>query len=31
MAILIDESTEAIIKGITGREARLLAKQMKEY
>jgi succinyl-CoA synthetase alpha subunit len=31
MAILIDETTEAIIQGITGREARLRAKQMKEY
>jgi len=31
MAILIDEKTEVIIQGITGREARLRARQMKEY
>lgn len=31
MAILIDENTEVIIQGITGREARLRARQMKEY
>jgi succinyl-CoA synthetase alpha subunit len=31
MSILIDESTEVIIQGITGREARLRAHQMKEY
>jgi len=31
MAILINEKTEVIIQGITGREARLRARQMKEY
>lgn len=31
MSILIDESTQVIVQGITGREARLRAHQMKEY
>jgi len=31
MAILINRNTEAIIQGITGREARLRARQMLEY
>ena len=31
MAILIDEKTEVIIQGITGREASLRARQMNEY
>jgi succinyl-CoA synthetase alpha subunit len=31
MAIIIDETTEMIIQGISGREARLRARQMKQY
>jgi succinyl-CoA synthetase alpha subunit len=31
MAILIDESTEAIVQGITGREARIRVRTMMRY
>jgi succinyl-CoA synthetase alpha subunit len=31
MAILIDESTEVLVQGITGREAQLRVRLMKEY
>jgi succinyl-CoA synthetase alpha subunit len=31
MAIIIDETTEMIIQGISGREARLRVRQMREY
>jgi succinyl-CoA synthetase alpha subunit len=31
MAILIDESTEVLVQGITGREAQIRVRLMKEY
>ena len=31
MAILIDENTEVLVQGITGREAQIRARLMKEY
>ncbi|HUW94842.1 MAG TPA: succinate--CoA ligase subunit alpha, partial [Anaerolineae bacterium] len=31
MAILVDENTEVLVQGITGREAQIRVRLMKEY